>query len=146
MKTLIKYKTIQEYRNHFEKIYCKGNIRTFDNIPVYFRKSDFDHCFFESVKTKDDTFSFIRAERIDWIKETLEDANADLRCGWLKKKNRVDCKRRVTIVNKNYVVIILIGKRKDSSLKANFITSFIAEKSINKILRMPKWKPKKIDR
>ena len=140
MKPFVKYKTIQEYLNHFEKVYCKGNIRTFDNIPVYFRKSDFNHCFYETVKLKDDTFSWKRAKRIDWIKETLEDPNADLRCGWIKKKNKINFKRRVAIVNNNYIVIILIGKKKDGSLKANFITAFIADKSINKILKMPNWK------
>ncbi|MCK4655081.1 MAG: hypothetical protein KAU01_11625 [Candidatus Cloacimonetes bacterium] len=139
MKPLVKYKTIQAYRNHFEKVYCKGNIRTFDKIPVYFCKSDFKHCFYETKKSKDDTFSFKRAKRIDWIKETLEDQSADLRCGWLKKKNKIDCKRRVAIVNNNYVVIILIGKKKDGSFKANFITAFVADKSIKKILQMPKW-------
>ncbi len=139
MKSFVKYKTIQEYRNHFEKVYCKGKIRTFDNIPVYFRKTDFNHCFYETIKSKDDKFSFKRAKRIDWIKETLEDPKADLRCGWIKKKNKIDCKRRVSIVNNNYVVIILIGKKKDGSLKANFITAFVADKSINKILQMPQW-------
>jgi hypothetical protein len=39
----------------------------------------------------------------------------------------------------NYVVIILIGKKKDGSFKANFITAFVADKSITRILQMPKW-------
>lgn len=140
MKPLVKYISVKDYQSHFDRVYLKGNITTFDNIRVYFKKLDFNHCFFESRKQKDDTFSRVRAERIDWIKETLEDKNADLRCGWLNVKNKIDCRRRVAIVKNNYVVIILIRKKKDGSLKANFITAFVADKSINKILNMPKWK------
>jgi len=143
MKALVKYTTIQEYRDHFERDYVKSIITTFDNIRVYFKNSDFNHCFYETTLHKDDTLSRTRAERIDWIKETLEDKNADLRCGWLKSKNRIDCTRRVAIVNHNYVVIISIRHKKDCSLKANFITAFVADKSISKILAMPKWKLKK---
>lgn len=141
MKPLVKYSTIKQYRRHFENIYCKGNIITFDGIKVYFRKDDFDHCFYESINFKDDKFSKERSERINWIKETLEDPNADLRCGWDKKKKKIDCSRRVAIVNNDYVVIISISKRRNGTLKAQFITAYVADKSINKILRMPKWKP-----
>jgi hypothetical protein len=41
----------------------------------------FDHCFFESTHSKDDTFSSRRAERINWIKAVLQDTNAELRQG-----------------------------------------------------------------
>jgi hypothetical protein len=95
------------------------------------------------VKFKDDTFSYERAERINWIKETLESPNSDLRCGWISKKRKIDCSRRVAILNKNYVVVIRINTTKNNILKANFITAYIADKNINKILKMPKWKPQK---
>lgn len=141
MKPLLELPSKNHYRRHFENIYCTGNIFTFDGIQVFFKKKDFDHCFYDSTNFKDDKFSKERYERINWIKETLEDPNADLRCGWNKRKKKVDSNRRVAIVNKDYVVIISIIKKKDGSLKANFITAFVADKSINQILSMPKWKP-----
>lgn len=61
---LVHYETIDDYRLHFERVYCRRPIRTFDGIDVRFRKSSFDHCFFETVTVKDDTWSPRRAERI----------------------------------------------------------------------------------
>jgi len=105
---LIQYPTELEYRQHFERIYCCGTIETFDGIQVRFRKTMFDHCFFESIHSKDDTFSAQRAERIDWIKSVLQDANAELREGWDNKKKRPARDRRVTIVVDSYVLVIRI--------------------------------------
>ena len=48
--SLVRYATQAEYRVHFERVYCRGPIQTFDHIAVRFRKKDFDHCFFESSK------------------------------------------------------------------------------------------------
>ena len=59
-----------EYRAHFHKVYCAGPLSTFDDIFVRFRKSDFDHAFFESSspKSKDDSFSSDRAKRMDFVR------------------------------------------------------------------------------
>ena len=141
MKPLVKLPSKKHYRRHVENLYCTGNIFTFDGIQVFFKKTDFDHCFYESKNFPDDTFSRDRYERINWIKETLEDPKADLRCGWDRKKKIIDCNRRVAIVNKDYVVIIAISTKKDGTLKANFITAYVADDSISQILKMPKWKP-----
>lgn len=127
-------------------MYCKGNIKTFDDIRVFFKKEDFAHCFYESETFRDDTFSKVRAERILWIKETLENPHADLRCGWISKHKNIDCNRRVAVVNGNYVVVISILQKKDGKLKAKFITAYVADKSIHKILQLPKWSAKKIGR
>ena len=86
-------------------------MQTFDGIEVRFRKQHFDHCFFESVVTKDDTFSQRRAERIDWIKAALEDPNAELWVGWDNKRKRPANDRRVVIVVQNYVVIIRVYRK-----------------------------------
>ncbi|PCI21808.1 MAG: hypothetical protein COB62_02510 [Piscirickettsiaceae bacterium] len=110
-------------------------ITTFDDIRVRFRKNQFSHCFFESVNTKDDTFSNQRAERIDWIKAVLEDKDAELRLGWDNKKKRAANDRRVALLADRYVVIIRIRGK-----KAGFITAFIAnERSIRKIRTNPLW-------
>lgn len=132
---LVQYHTEQEYRQHFERIYCRQPIKTFDGIMVRFRKGMFDHCFFESIHAKDDTFSQRRAERIDWIKSVLQDANAELREGWDNKKKCPAKDRRVAVVVNNYVVIIRIR-----GVKADFVTAFVVTgNSIRKIRTNPLW-------
>lgn len=138
---LTKYSTVDEYKNHFFKIYCKKTISTFDGIQVRFKKSDFNHCFYESSKRNKikDRFSNIRAERIDWIKTTLQDKNAILKLGWdrVKKKYNKKKERRVAVVKGNYIVIIQLLKEN----KASFKTAFVADsRSLNKILKSPDWK------
>ena len=136
----IYYETQTEYEDHFNKIYCRGPIDTFDGIRVRFRKSDFYHCFFESSKRNKikDKFSIKRAEKIDWIKATLQDYNADLRVGWDSESKNYKLNRRVAIVRGSYVVIVQI---KNDMKEAKFITAFIAENdSLQRILSGPKWK------
>lgn len=133
---LVHYENELEYRRHFERVYCRGSIETFDAIKVRFRKTMFDHCFFESVTSKDDTFSHQRAERIDWILAALQDVNAELREGWDNKKKRNVKDRRVAIVVGNYVVIIRIIRCN----AADFVTAFVAEgRTIRKIRSNKIW-------
>ena len=137
----IYYTTEQEYRGHFERVYCQQPITTFDNIRVRFRESDFDHCMFESSKrnTVKETFSRKRAERIDWIKATLADPLADMRQGWDKRRKRIAPERRVAIAHEEFVVIIAISKPKRGGYIADFVTAFLAENNILKIKAMPRW-------
>jgi len=134
---LIRGKAPSEYRSFFESNYCITPVKTFDGIEVRFRKSDFNHCFFESVHAKDDTFSPMRAERLLWIKATLKDPDSERYVGWNKKSKKYDRNRRVTLVKENYVVVIaLTGNR-----KADFITAYVAnsEETLRKIRSSPKW-------
>jgi hypothetical protein len=110
---------------------------TFDGIPVRFRKRDFYHAFFESKRAKDDSFSLTRAERMDWIKATLEDPDSERFIGWNNKSKRYDRKRRVAVVMGNYVVVIALSARG----QGHFITAFVAdsEKTLEKIRKGPKW-------
>jgi len=130
-------KTPAEYRSYFETNYCRGPVKTFDGIEVRFRKSDFNHCFFESVNEKDDTFSSLRAERLLWIKAALQDPNSELYAGWDKKKKRYDKGRRVVLVKDNYVVVIALISNK----RANFVTAYVAdsERTLEMIRKSPKW-------
>ena len=132
---LLQGKSPAEYRSYFEATYCRGPITTFDGIEVRFRKRDFNHCFFESVSEKDDTFSHQRAERIQWIKAALQDPHAELYVGWDNKKKRLAKDRRVAIVVQSYVVVIrFIGAR-----SAAFVTAFVAEEStLRKIRKGPR--------
>lgn len=134
---LVTYGSVQDYRQHFYRVYCTRTIPTFDGYEVRFRKGQFDHCFFDSVITKDDTFSTARAERIDWIMTALQDPNAELRVGWDNKKKKATPNRRVTIVVGTYVVVVRLKKEN----KAEFVTAFDAEpRTIQNIRSNPIWK------
>ncbi len=143
--SLVHYDSIDEYRCHFEKVYCSTPLKTFDGIMVRFRHRDFDHAFYETINFKDDTFSKKRAERIDWIKCALEDPVSECYVGWDNKKKKYCRTRRVTIVMGNYVVIIAIH---NTSNVAEFITAYLADSmdktgrlsTISKIRNSPKWK------
>lgn len=131
-------KSIDEYHSIFEEIYCKEGITTFDGILVKFYSEMFEHAFYESAnKLPGDKslFSYNRAEKILWIKDTLEDPTAILKKGWLRKKKTYTNSRRVAIVKNNYVVIIEIYRKN----KARFITAFEAYNSVGKIMKAPDW-------
>ena len=134
---LLQNKTPSEYRSFFESIYCRAPVKTFDGIEVRFRKRDFNHCFFESLHSIDDTFSSARAERLLWIRAALQDKNSIRYVGWNKKKRRYDRNRRVTLVKDNYVVVIAITGEQ----KADFITAYVVDnpESLKKIKNSPLW-------
>ncbi len=115
--------TEAELREIWNKEYCEGLIKTFDEITVQFFSSMFDHCFFESAnrRAKDKSvLSYNRLEKIYWIKEALTDPDAILKIGWSAKTKSYDDSRRVTLVKGNYIVVIVIFADK----KARFITAY----------------------
>lgn len=134
-----------DYRAHFESLYCCVPVHTFDGIAVRFRKTDFDHCCFESSRRDGvkDRFSSKRAERLDWIKVALEDPNSERYQGWDKARKRYNAKRRVTLVMGNYVVVIAMQGKK----KAQFVTAYVADtparsgrkSTVDKIKMSPRW-------
>ena len=139
------YADIESYRRHFESNYCAGPIVTFDGIPVHFRRNDFNHCMFESSMRNGikDTFSFTRAQRINWIKETLTNPEAELYFGYDKNKKQIRHDRRVSVVFEDFVVIIGLKKENVAgNYRGWFITAFQADNSITKIKNMKKWERK----
>lgn len=136
---LVQYQTIDEYRAHYERVYCREPITTFDGIDVRFRKNRFGHCFYESSRRNQvkDKFSIQRAERIDWIKTALQDPDAELYVGWDGTRKRYDRNHRVTLVVGNYVVVIRLSGTK----KAQFVTAYVADSpsTLQKIKGNPKW-------
>lgn len=141
MPPLLRLPDQAAYRAHYERTLCRGGIATHDGIPVFFRKEEFDHAFFESStrRGEKDVFSLVRAERMDWIAAALADPGAQVYQGWLKRERRYDPTRRVAVVIGDFVVIIALGKRRDGHLKAQFVTCYRADNSIGKILRAPLW-------
>jgi hypothetical protein len=134
---LLHGKTPAEYRSFFESNYCKAPVKTFDGVEVRFRKSDFNHCFFESILAKDDTFSPVRAERLLWIKAALQDRDSERYVGWNKNLKSYDKNRRVALVRGNYVVVIVLTGEQ----KADFVTAYVAnnERTLRKIRSSPVW-------
>ena len=78
MPPLLKLADEATYRAHYERTLCRGGIFTHDGIPVFFRREEFDHAFFESStrRGENDVFSPVRAERMDWIAAALADPGA----------------------------------------------------------------------
>lgn len=138
---LVNYATEDEYRAHYERVYCRGNIQTFDAVRVFFDAHTFGHSFYESTARdgNKDAFSRERAERIDWIKPTLAHPDADLFQGWVKTTKKHDATRRVAVVYENFVVVLNMGLKMNGSLKAKFVTCYQADNSIGKIRTGPAW-------
>jgi len=137
---LLKLSSESEYRSRFCAEYCDvyKPIITFDDIWVRFYEDMFDHAFFESrsrIKGDKSRFSFIRAERMLWIREALQDNTSLLKVGWNKNTKAYDDSRRVAIVQHNYVVIVWMQNNE----RAKFITAYVADESIDDILNGPNW-------
>ena len=129
------------YRMRFEALYCRGTIATFDVIQVRFRKTDFDHCFFESSQRNrvKDTFSDLRAKRLEWIQVALQDVSAQRFVGWDRDTKTYDKHRRVTLVCGDYVVVIALK----GLASAIFVTAYVVDtpKSLQSIQKSPLWTP-----
>lgn len=135
--------TEEELREIWRDTYCHKVIKTHDGIRVHFYESNFDHAFYESSKRNQsrnkkkskDILSSERLSRILWIKDVLEDPTATMYVGFDNKTKRYDRTKRVAVVKGNYVVVIQIY----AEGKANFITAYVANNSIDKIEQGPRW-------
>ncbi len=136
--------TEDEFRDMWRSIYCRKVIRTFDGIRVKFYDSNFDHAFYESSDrhhSNKEVLSYRRLARILWIKDAIEDPNAEIHVGYTKNSKQGQ-KRRVTLVKENYLVVIQLYKDNE----ANFITAFVGdEETIMKVKADPFWPGTKKD-
>lgn len=129
------------YRQHFVRAYCRGGVTTHDGIRVFFDRSTFEHAFYESSRRDGikDTFSLDRAQRLDWILETLTNPAASRYQGYLRKTRTYDPTRCVGVVLEDFVVVLGLGLRSDGQLKGKFVTCYKADNSIGKIRQSPLW-------
>lgn len=134
-----------QFRQMWHDEYTSQIIYTHDGIRVHFYDDNFDHAFYESsgrnVGKKDprhkDVLSMRRLSRMLWIKKVLQDKNARMVMGYDSKKKKYIRNKRVSIVLDKYVVVIqLFG----NPIQAKFITAYVADNSIEKILASPEWK------
>lgn len=138
--------TEEELRELWRTEYCRKIIRTHDGLRVRFYDNNFDHAFYESSKRgqsqnskkKKDMLSYARLEKMLWIKEVLADREATMYAGYDARTKTYDYNRRVSVVKGDYVVIIWIKNESE----ANFITAYVADSSIGKILCSPLWTQK----
>jgi hypothetical protein len=143
---LLIYNEISEYKSHYERHYQRGNIVTFDGIRIYFKPQKFGHAFYQNsqkCKGPKDEFSPERAQRMDWIKATLENPQAEIYMGWDSYTKLYQENRRVTVVYGNFVVVVELSLNGLGQLKGNFITCYVADASINKIRTSPSWDKEK---
>jgi len=134
--------TLDELKNLWEDEYCRKVIYTHDSIRVKFYPDMFDHVFYESDnrKAKDKSIlSYMRLEKMLWIKDVLMDKTALMFQGWNKDKKKYENNRRVSIVKDDYVVVIWIKNK----YEAKFITAYEADNSKEKIMNSPIWENKK---
>lgn len=139
---LLIYETVREYKQHYERHYQRGAIVTADGIRVYFKPQKFGHAFYQNSQRRKgpkDEFSEERAQRMDWTKATLEHPEAELYMGWNKDQKCYDETRRVSVVFAEFVVVIELGLNKRNELKGNFVTCYVADKSISRIKSSPIW-------
>lgn len=131
-----------EYRQHYVDNFTRRPLMlpaSSGPAPIYFAASTFDHAFFESTRRDGakDQFSLARAERMDLLPTAISDPAADRRAGWVR--GSYDHSRCVTIAVGDFVVIVRLGLTRDGRLRGNFVTCFVADSSIGKILRSPNW-------
>lgn len=130
------------YREYYEQNYCRANIYTFDGIRVYFQPTKFGHAFYKNSQGKrgaKDEICPIRCQRMGWVKLTLENPNAQLFFGWNKDEKCLEETRRVSVVYGDFVVVVDFSLNLKGELKANFVTCYEADRSINVIKQSPIW-------
>lgn len=134
---LVRYSTEREYREHYKREFCRRPVFAFDGIRIFFDPCRFEHAFYEG--TAKDRFSPVRAQRIGWVRATLEHRDADLYQGYIKAENRYAPDRRVSVVYEDFVVIVSLVLKTDGVLKGKFVTCYQADNSIGKIRSSPNW-------
>jgi hypothetical protein len=135
---LLKLTEWESYKDHWlGNIANKVPIETHDGISVSFNKNDFWHFFFkEGDGPERDRFAWDRGERMNWVKECIQDSNATLKFGWDNANKRTDFNRRVSVIQGNYIVVV----RMVAEYKARGVTAYPIDSSgLAKLLLQPDW-------
>jgi len=123
-------------RAHFKAVYCVSPIATFDAILVRFRKSDFDHCFFESSKREASRIHSPHPGHSGWTGSKLR-FRIPPRTSMLVGTKTPSPTPAAAVVSGNYVVVIAIT----GTARANFITAYLADtpRTLQMIRKSPRW-------
>ena len=125
-----------DYREYFINKYCKSPVITHDTISIRFKVNIFDHAFFEN---NDQSFSFRRATRMDWIEDALTNSCYPSYHGWDNKKMVYLKKRRVTLYDNNFLVVTEVF---NNGIRGEFITAYTANQNKINMIRSksPLWR------
>ena len=135
--------TEDELKELWREEYCRKVIYTHDGLRVKFYDGHFNHAFYESArrkqsknkKKKKTMLSYARLENMMWIKDVLGDETADLYVGYDSDTKSYDQSKRVSVIKGDYTVVIQL----QNDTEAVFITAFVADTSIGKIVSSPRW-------
>lgn len=135
------------YRAHYVENFCKRPLHMplpdGSSFPVYFSPKTFDHAFFESSarnRIKDTAISLTRASRIPLIESALKDLGAPRMQGFDKQTRSHNAGRCVTVVSADdFVVVVRLGLTRSGLLRGTFVTCYVADNSIGKIMQAPVW-------
>lgn len=132
-----------EYKAYFIKNYCNVSpIATFDGLPVMFYPDMFEHAFYKRTearwKAPKDRMDLDRCQRMNWIKDVLNDDTIIPRQGYDKAHNRYDNNSRVAFLGPNdYIVVI-----RKAGETWRFVTAYLVDNewAKRKIMASPAWK------
>ena len=133
-----------EYRAHFVTNFTRAPLpfqTSQGRAPIYFAANQFDHAFFESTYRDGakDAFSPTRAERMDDIAVVLADRSVPRHAGWDSRSRSHSHTRCVSIALDEFVVVVRLGLTQTGYLRGNFVTCYVADNSIGKIMSAPEW-------
>lgn len=133
-----------EYRSHFIENFARAPLMfqtSQGRAPIHFAAHQFEHAFYESTLRNGvkDAFSLVRAERMDDIAILLADRSVPRRAGWDAKARTHSHTRCVSIAVDEFVVVVRLGLTRAGYLRGTFVTCFVADNSIGKILASPEW-------
>ena len=136
--------TEKDYKQKFIEEYCtNGPITTWDGLTVVFYPEMFEHAFYKRTqkqwRASKAVVDYDRCKRMLWIKEALQDSTIIPRVGYDKATGKNDNTRRVTLVTRNWYVVVI---RSDGN-KWRFVTAYIIDnqRTYNLLLAAPKWYP-----
>lgn len=133
--------TTEDYKQHFRNKVCCGPVTTPQQVKVFFPPSTFEHAFFEAPGrdgVKSSEISPSRAQRMDWIRKGLADPSSQWFAGWDKISKRYVHHRAACVVGGKFVIVV--RRSRSDRLKAEFMTCYWADNSIDKILKSPAWR------
>lgn len=141
---LLNFEHDDEYLDRYRDVYCTNPIITFDGFQVRFRRADYFHLFCKEEYEGGPRNVFVpqRAQRMDWIKTTLEDNAATLKFGWDRRTRGTMFDRRVALVQGNYTVTIQF----EAADSARIVTAFVMDvpANVSNLLLQPTWEQDKM--
>jgi len=145
--TLLELDSSEKYRDYYVNTYCRSAIwmKLSDGteVRIFFDPHQFGHAFFESPSrdgVKASSLSMPRAQRMHLIKQVLGDPSLARKQGWDSKRKRIDPSSCVCVISPTgFVVVVRFSFDRSGKLRGKFVTCYVADNSLGKILDKPNW-------